>query len=105
MNYDDYSYQTPEELWKSMQEPGTCPEFAEEAAKIITLYARRYKPIAVPDTLTELRIRDLLSYEDMTKRKLKPEARDYWIKVYMLIIDRDIEYEETLLELSQQLIQ
>ncbi|MEM1282264.1 MAG: hypothetical protein AAF741_06135 [Bacteroidota bacterium] len=104
---DDYVYTSPKRDLDILNQPNAYPEYGEEAAQIITEYARKYKPGpgGIPDSLTELRIRDLLGYEHMIKRKLKPEARDYWIKVYMLLIDRDFEYEETLLEPSQRLIQ
>ena len=105
VNYESYIYRTPEEDRELMLQPKCLPEFAEEAAEIITTYVRKYKPSILPCGFHEGLIRDLLSYERMTKKKLKPEARDYWIKVYMLIMDRDFEYEETLLEPSQRLVQ
>ena len=101
----NYVYEIPEELKESMMRPGALPELGKESAKIITQYARKYRPIAIPDILTDCRIRDLLSYERMTKKRLGEEERDYWIKVYMLLIDRDLELEESFLEPSQRSVQ
>lgn len=81
-----------------MSQPKCLPEFAEEAAKIITEYVRKYKPQILPVGFHEGLIRDLLSYERMTKKKLHPEARDYWIKVYLILRHRDFEYEKELME-------
>lgn len=102
---DDYIYKLDERFKESMGLDDTYPEFAEEAARIITEYARKYKPIAVPDMMTELRIRGFLAYEHMLKRKFPPEHRDYWIKVYMLMVDRDYEYEDSIAEDSLNSIQ
>ncbi|WP_367389086.1 hypothetical protein [Lewinella sp. LCG006] len=98
IDYETYTYQTPEKDRRRMSEPRALPEFAEEAASIITDYTRRYKPQILPIAANEGLIRDLLAYERMTKRKLRPEARDYWVKVYLLLIDRDFEYEKELME-------
>lgn len=98
INYKTYIYQTPMKDRITMSEPKALPEFAEEAAQIITDYVRRHKPQILPVAANEGLIRDLLAYERMTKRKLHPEARDYWIKVYLLLIDRDFEYEKELME-------
>ena len=105
MDYESYIYRTPEEDRELMAQPRCLPEFAEEAAEIITTYVRKYKPPILPCGFHEGLIRDLLSYERMTKKKLKPEARDYWIKVYLILQHRDFEYEETLLEPSQRSVQ
>lgn len=102
MAYENYVYEIPKELKDSMNRKEALPEFADEAAKIITEYVRKYKPEDIPNTLTECRIRDLLSYERLRKQKLKPEARDYWIKVYMLLIDRDFEYEKELMDFPSE---
>ena len=98
IDYSTYVYQTPEKDRELMSQPGRLPEFAEEAAKIITEYVRKYKPPILPVRFHEGLIRDLLSYERMTKKKLHTEARDYWIKVYLILRHRDFEYEKELME-------
>ncbi len=101
MDYNSYNYQTPAYAKESMNKSGACPEFAVAAARIITQYVRKYKPKHLPNSLSELHIRDLLSYEDMLKRKLEPAVRDYWIKVFLLIREQDSEYEREVLKLYE----
>ncbi len=105
MDYSTYIYRTPAYAKESMNKPGACPEFAQEAAKIITRYVRKYKPSILPCSLSECYIRDLLSYEDMLKRKLEPAVRDYWIKVYLLIREQDDDYERDVLKLDDYTLQ
>lgn len=104
MDYNLYTYETPAYAKESMSEAGACPEFAEEAARIITQYVRKYKPKYLPNSLSECHIRNLLSYESMLKRKLEPATRDYWIKVYLMIIEQDEEYEQNVLGFGQEAI-
>lgn len=105
MDYSNYVYRTSAYARESMNKPEACPEFAGEAAIIITRYVRKYKPSILPCSLAECYIRDLLSYEDMLKHKLKPAVRDYWIKVYLLIREQDPDYERDVLKLDDYTLQ
>ena len=104
MDKKSYTYKTPTYAKDSMGKPGTCPEFSEEAARIITYYVRKYAPKVIPTALTELHIRDLLSNEHMLRRKLDPLVRDYLIKVFLSIIEPKEAYERKVLRLFDNVL-
>lgn len=99
MTYEDYVYRTPDYAKESMNTPETGVEFAEEAARIITSYVRKYRPEFLPTSIAELHIRDLLCTESKLKRKIDHEIRDYFIKVILHIQKPDEQYEQEVLKL------
>lgn len=104
MSLKNYVYKTPDYAKESMSEPQTLPEFAEEAAKIITWYVRKYSPKLEPTAIEELHIRDLLAGEKLHNSKIEPKTRDYMIKVFLFIIDRDEDYEQNVLGMNEPVL-
>lgn len=99
MTDQNYIYKTPDYAKESISKPETGVEFADQAAKIITHYVRKYNPRYLPTSVEELQIRDLLCTEAKLKRKIDHDVRDYFIKVILHIQEADEAYEREVLKL------